>query len=106
MAGLEKKLRLGFVGLGNIGGAIAANLIADGHELHVHDADPARVRPLVELGAKAAGSAEAVGRASELTLLSLPTPAIMEQVAGEWLAGAPSGAILVDLTTNAPETVP
>jgi 3-hydroxyisobutyrate dehydrogenase len=105
MAALERKLRLGFIGLGNIGGAVAANLVADGHELHVHDADPARVRPLVAAGARHAGAAAAVARASEITFLSLPTPAIMEQVAGEWLDGAAAGSVLIDLTTNAPETV-
>jgi len=46
MANLEK-LRLGFVGLGNIGGAIAANLLADGHAVTVHDVDAARLKPLV-----------------------------------------------------------
>lgn len=36
--------RLGVVGLGNIGGAIARNLVADGHPVGVFDTDPARGR--------------------------------------------------------------
>jgi 3-hydroxyisobutyrate dehydrogenase-like beta-hydroxyacid dehydrogenase len=101
---VEKK-RLGFVGLGNIGGAMAANLAADGHDLRVHDLDPERVRALVGAGARAAASVADVARASEVTFFSLPTPAIMEAAAAEWLEASGAGAVLVDLTTNAPETV-
>lgn len=97
--------RLGFVGLGSIGGAIAANLAADGHELSVHDVDPARTAVAVAAGAHGAGSAAEVGASSEIAFLSLPTPSHMEAVALEWLEAAPPDAVLVDLTTNAPETV-
>jgi len=97
--------RLGIIGAGNIGGAIAANLVADGHAVVVHDADPARCRPLVAAGAAAAGSAGEVAAQSEITFASLPGPAVMEAVAQEWLAGAARGAVLVDLTTNAPATI-
>lgn len=97
---------IGFVGLGHIGGALAANLLADGHRLTVHDADPAKVASLAAAGAAAVGSAVEVGRVAEVTFLSLPTPAAMEAVAGEWLAAAAgSGKVLVDLTTNAPGVV-
>jgi len=99
------KMRLGFVGLGNIGGAIAANLVADGHDLSVHDPDAARVTALTDKGATAAGAAVDVARRSEVTFVSVPTPAIMEAVAGEWLTAAQPDAVLIDLTTNAPETV-
>jgi 3-hydroxyisobutyrate dehydrogenase len=97
---------LGFIGLGNIGGAIAANLVADGHQLTVLDTDDTRVKPLVEAGAAAAAGPAEVAAAADVTFLSLPTPAIMEAVAGEWIEGARgSGKVLVDLTTNAPATV-
>lgn len=98
-------MRLGFVGLGNIGGAIATNLAADGHELHVHDPDAARSAALRAVGATIEGDVVTVARASELTFVSVPTPAIMESVASEWLEGAQPDAVLIDLTTNAPGTV-
>lgn len=98
-------MRLGFVGLGNIGGAVAANLAADGHALRVHDPDAARVQPLVAAGATGVASAAEVARGSDVTFVSVPTPAIMEAVAAEWLSAAEPDAVLVDLTTNAPETV-
>ncbi len=97
--------RLGVIGAGNIGGAIAANLLVDGHTVAVHDTDPARVQALVAQGAQAGGSPAAVATASEITFTSLPTPAVMEAVAQAWLAGAARDAILVDLSTNAPATI-
>ncbi len=97
--------RLGVIGTGNIGGAIAANLLADGHAVTVHDADPARTAPLVRAGATQAASPGAVAERSEITFTSLPSPAVMEAVAGTWLAGAAPGAVLVDLSTNAPATI-
>jgi 3-hydroxyisobutyrate dehydrogenase-like beta-hydroxyacid dehydrogenase len=103
---MVERARLGFIGLGNIGGGIAANLVADGHEVTVLDTDDTRVKPLVEAGASAASTPAEVAAAADITFLSLPTPAIMEAVAAEWLEGAlGSGKILVDLTTNAPATV-
>jgi len=95
--------RIGFVGLGNIGGAIAANLARDGHSLVVHDLDPARVAPLETLGAAVAR--DVAGVASAITFASLPTPDDVDAVANAWLAGAPPGGILVDLSTNAPARV-
>jgi 3-hydroxyisobutyrate dehydrogenase-like beta-hydroxyacid dehydrogenase len=99
------KMRLGFIGLGNIGGAIAANLAADGHALRVHDPDAARADRLASAGAAVVASAAEVARGSGITFVSVPTPAIMESVADEWLAASEPDAVLIDLTTNAPETV-
>jgi 3-hydroxyisobutyrate dehydrogenase len=97
--------RVGVIGLGNIGGAVAANLVADGHHVSVFDVDANRVQGLVGAGARAAANAGQVGERSAVTFLSLPTPRIMETVAEEWLASAPKDAILVDLSTNAPAMV-
>jgi 3-hydroxyisobutyrate dehydrogenase-like beta-hydroxyacid dehydrogenase len=97
---------LGFIGLGNIGGPLCANLVADGHELVVHDVDPDRMEALGALGAEPAATPEAVGATADCTFLSLPSPAVMESVARRWLEGAGgSGKVLVDLSTNAPATV-
>ncbi len=98
--------RLGLIGLGNIGAGIGANLVADGHQLTVFDIDGAAVERLEAAGAHAASSPEAVAVSSDWTFLSLPTPAVMEEVAAQWQQGAgDSGKILIDLTTNAPAVV-
>lgn len=99
-------LRLGFVGLGNIGGGVCANLLADGHDVAVFDLDPARVEAQQAAGAQAVDSPAEVAAAADWTLLSLPSPDVVETVAGQWLAGAGGGAkVLIDLTTNSPATV-
>src|SRR5213080_2427127 len=97
--------RLGVIGAGNIGGAVAANLLADGHGVAVHDTDPARCAALVRAGAVRADTPAAVAERSEITFTSLPSPAVMEAVAHGWLSGAARDAVLVDLSTNAPATI-
>lgn len=94
---------IGVIGLGNIGGAIATNLVADGHLVTVHDSDPSRTASVV--GAATAAGIAALAAGSEITLLSLPTPAIVDEVAAVWATAAPPGAILVDLSTNSPASV-
>ena len=96
-------MRVGMIGLGNIGRHIATNLVADGHEVTVYDVDAERVKAIE--GAEAAPSVAAVGAASEITMMSLPSPEVVRQVADEWASTAPSGSILVDLSTNSPTVV-
>ena len=93
---------VGVIGLGNIGGAIAANLVADGHAVTVSDADPARAAAID--GARAVGDAAAVAAASAITITSLPSPETVAQVTGEWAAAAARGTILLDISTSAPAT--
>jgi 3-hydroxyisobutyrate dehydrogenase-like beta-hydroxyacid dehydrogenase len=96
--------RLGFIGLGNIGGAVCSNLLADGHQVTVLDTDPDRMAVVEKVGGLRATTPLEVAEAADITFLSLPTPAVMEAVADGWLP-AGRGKILVDLTTNAPATV-
>ena len=49
-------MRIGFIGLGNMGGAIARNLIAAGHDVTVWNRSPEKANPLVALGAKQAAT--------------------------------------------------
>ena len=91
--------RVGVIGLGNIGGAVAANLVADGDEVVVADIDPARA---AAVAGATAGDVAAVAATSEITLTSLPRPEDVAGVASEWAAAAPAGAILLDLSTSSP----
>ena len=95
--------RLGVIGAGNIGGAIAANLVADGNEVIVHDADSSRAATI--RGATVAPTVATVAEAADITLLSLPTPAVVVDVAEAWAEAAAAGSVLVDLSTNAPDSV-
>jgi 3-hydroxyisobutyrate dehydrogenase-like beta-hydroxyacid dehydrogenase len=102
---VKARQRLGVIGVGNIGSAIAANLLADGHAVVVHDVDAGRSAALAAAGASTAGSPAEVAEQTDVAFTSLPSPAVMAAVADEWLEGAPAGGILIDLTTNAPSTV-
>ncbi len=96
-------MQIGVIGLGNIGGAIAANLVADGHEVTVHDLDASLAGAVT--GASAAGDVESVARATDIALLSLPTPDVVAAVAADWATAAKPGSVLVDLSTNSPAVV-
>ncbi|HWF16263.1 MAG TPA: NAD(P)-dependent oxidoreductase [Acidimicrobiales bacterium] len=93
----------GVIGLGNIGGHIAANLVTDGNDVLVHDLDIAAMTAVA--GATAAPDVASVARMADVTLLSLPTPDVVAAVAAEWAAAAAPGAVLVDLSTNSPAVV-
>jgi 2-hydroxy-3-oxopropionate reductase len=93
----------GVIGLGNIGGHIAANLVADGNDVIVHDVDADAMAAIT--GATAAPDVATVGKHADVTLLSLPTPDVVSAVAAEWASAATPGAVLVDLSTNSPALV-
>jgi 3-hydroxyisobutyrate dehydrogenase-like beta-hydroxyacid dehydrogenase len=101
-------MRLGFVGTGTMGAAMAACLIEAGHALTVHDIRPEATAGLRARGAQGAASPREAAEASEVVFTSLPGPAEVEQAALDpergILAGLAAGSALVDLTTNAPET--
>ncbi len=96
-------MQIGVIGLGNVGGAIAANLVADGHEVTVHDLDASLADAVT--GASPARDVGSVARATDITLLSLPTPDVVAAVATGWAAAAKPGSVLVDLSTNSPAVV-
>ncbi len=93
--------RIGVVGLGNIGGAIARNLVTDGHDVTVFDLDAQRVGELD--GATPAASVADLAATTTVTFTSLPDPATVSAVASEWAGAAPANAVLCDLSTTLPE---
>jgi 3-hydroxyisobutyrate dehydrogenase-like beta-hydroxyacid dehydrogenase len=93
----------GVIGLGNIGRGIATNLVADGNDVVVYDVDAAAVKTIT--GATAAPDVASVARQADVTLLSLPTPDVVSDVAAAWAGAAAPGAVLVDLSTNSPAVV-
>src|SRR5262249_47296565 len=93
--------RLGFVGLGAMGGPMGRRLLQAGHQLSVYDTDPAAVAALGDAGANACDSAEAVADAAELVLVSLPSPEVVAEVARE-LNGGGAMRVYVDLSTTGP----
>jgi 3-hydroxyisobutyrate dehydrogenase-like beta-hydroxyacid dehydrogenase len=101
-------MRLGFVGTGTMGSAMAGCLIDAGHELTIYDIRPEATPGLNARGARVADSPAAVADASEVVFTSLPGPAEMELAVLEpstgILTGLRPGNAYVDTTTNAPST--
>ncbi len=97
-------MNLGYVGLGNMGGALARRLLLC-RELRAYDLRSEAVRDLVAAGARPAQSLEALGQACDAVLLCLPTSnEVREAIFGEGglAAGMAPGGILVDQTTGDP----
>ena len=96
---------IGFIGLGKMGGSMARNLLAAGYKLVVCDVDRSRVAPLVEAGAKEAGSPKDVAAQTDLLITMLPSSPQVEEVlcgASGILAGAKKGCTVVDMSTGDP----
>ena len=96
---------IGFIGLGNMGRGMAANLVRKGESLVVHDVVDAPVRALVELGARRAANAAEAAAASDIVFTMLPTTASVQEVlAGPEgvFAHARNGAAVVDMSTIDP----
>ena len=97
--------RIGFIGLGNMGRPMAANLVRKGERVVVHDVVEAPVRALKDLGASVGATAAEVAGACEIILTMLPTTAIVAEVIGGVagvLAHAKPGTIVVDMSTIDP----
>ena len=73
--------KLGFVGLGRMGGPMSGRLIDAGYDLTVYDTNRSAVDAAVARGARAAGSPREVADAVPVVLTSLPTPDVVEKVA-------------------------
>lgn len=95
---------LGFIGLGSMGGPMARNLLAAGHDVTVYDLDDTAVEAVADEGATAATSSADAVTGAEVVFLSLPTPGIVESTVEEIEAALEEGSILVDLTTSTPAT--
>jgi 4-hydroxybutyrate dehydrogenase/sulfolactaldehyde 3-reductase len=96
---------IGFIGLGRMGRAMAANLLAKGFALTVLDIDPHPVRELAERGAKVGSSVAQIARDCTLVITMLPTAVEVEQVAlgpDGVFANAARGSLLMDMSTIDP----
>lgn len=87
-------MKIGFIGLGNMGAPMAANLAKAGHAVTGFDL----AAPAPEGVAQAGSIAEAV-QGAEVVITMLPNGAILRTVAREALAAMPPGAVLCDCST-------
>jgi len=97
--------KVGFIGLGAMGGPMALNLAKAGFGLVVHDIDAARTKPLQEAGAQIAASAEQVAAACDRTIVIVETTEQAESViigARGIIRGASTGHIVICMSTIDP----
>ncbi|CAE6813156.1 3-hydroxyisobutyrate dehydrogenase [Xanthomonas arboricola pv. corylina] len=97
--------KIAFIGLGNMGGPMAANLSKAGHQLRVFDLVPAALDAAVAAGAHAASSAHDTLTDAEIVISMLPASRHVEALyLGEAgiLAQIPEGALVIDCSTIAP----
>ncbi|MEO0823931.1 MAG: NAD(P)-dependent oxidoreductase, partial [Pseudomonadota bacterium] len=96
-------MKVGFVGLGNVGAKLAGSLLRNGTPLTVRDLDPAAARPLLDAGANWAESPAALAAASDVVITCLPSPAasaaVLEGLDGVLGALRP-GAIWAEMSTT------
>jgi len=65
-------MKIGFIGLGNVGGKLAGSLLRDGFDLTVRDLDEALVQSFVEHGATSAASPKEMAETVDLIITCLP----------------------------------
>jgi 2-hydroxy-3-oxopropionate reductase len=97
--------KVGFVGLGIMGAAMAGNLLEAEHELVVHNRTRTKAEQLISYGALVADSPREVAEVSDIIITMLPgPPEVDEVVAGEGglLEGAREGSLIVDMSTSSP----
>lgn len=101
-------MKVGFIGLGNMGNPMATNLVKAGHELVVHDLRREAATNLLEMGATWADTPKETVPGRDVVFTSLPVPRDVEAVVlGEYgiLEGASSDTIYMDLSTNSPTAI-
>jgi len=100
--------RVGFIGLGLMGGSMSRVLLSKGFPVRGYDLDPKKVAAVVELGGKGADSPAEVASSVDILCTSLPNGAILKDVclgSGDALAQLAPGSVLVDFSTTEPEAI-
>jgi 3-hydroxyisobutyrate dehydrogenase len=101
-------MKVGFIGVGNMGNPMAANLQKAGHTLQVHDIKREAAQNLLDAGATWVNSPKEAATGVDIVFLSLPMPSDVERVVlsdNGVLTAMNSGGIIVDMSTDSPSVV-
>ncbi len=93
-------MKVGFVGLGNVGAKLAGSLLRNGHDLQVFDLEPALVQGFVDRGAVAGTSPAQLMHNCEAVITCLPSPAACAAVVGEMIPEVRPGKIWMEMSTT------
>lgn len=91
--------KVGIIGLGIMGGAMARNLVERGWEVTGRDTDPARCNELAQAGVTIADSVSAVASAAPLIITSLPNADAAATVATEIVASGTTARVVIETST-------
>ena len=96
-------MKIGFIGLGNVGGKLAGSILRNGHDLTVRDLDRELAQPFLDEGAHWADSPRELAASCDMIITCLPSPAacaaVMEADNGI-LAGISTGKIWAEMSTT------
>ena len=98
--------RIGFIGLGIMGGGMASNLARAGFEVSVWNRTASRAEPVVALGATLRASPAEVAQNSDIVITCVSdTPDVEQVILGDEgiLEGARSGMLVIDMSTISPQ---
>ena len=101
------KVKLGFIGLGNMGSRIARRLVDHGYQVSAYDRDPAKAEAIAGHGGVVAKNVLEVARTSDVLLSSLTNDEAVRSVyigpEGAF-AGAQSGTVVLEMSTISPDS--
>ena len=96
-------MKIGFIGLGNVGAKLAGSILRNGYDLTVRDLDSKLAQPFLHKGAHWADSPKKMAEACDMIITCLPSPmacsAVMEEEDGI-LAGLSAGKIWAEMSTT------
>ena len=96
-------MKVGFIGLGNVGAKLAGSILRNGFDLTVRDLDSSATEEFSRLGAQAAPSPRALAEHCDVIITCLPSPAVSASVMEEEngvLAGLSEGKIWIEMSTT------
>ena len=99
--------KIGFIGLGDMGGPLARNLKRSGADMIVYDINPDAVKRLTDMGAEGASSVAEVAKASDIVITVLPASAHVKAVVlgpDGVMENAREGTLVMDMSTIDPAT--
>src|SRR5690606_37313535 len=104
--GMQAAMTVGFIGIGNMGWPMAANLVRAGFDVAVHDADPERVVAFcAEHQARAPGLAGLAASAVVVTMLPngyIVREALMNSDEAAFVSAVKPGTVVVDMSSSVP----
>ncbi len=96
-------MKIGFIGLGNVGGKLAGSLIRNNQQVMVRDLDESLTQSFVDLGADCAPSPKKMMQACDMVITCLPSPAASREVVtgvDGLLNGISEGKIWLEMSTT------